>query len=111
MNQMMFALCDEEDESKIPLLIILAVLEYYSTTRYGKIPCITSWLSVNTYITELLQRNHPRRVQEVIRISLSTLRQLKSYCVSFTKLRSSQRIGLSETIAIFIDILGHGASN
>ena len=90
MNQMMFTLSDEQDEGKIQLLIILAVVEYYSTGRYGKIPCRTSSLSGNTYITELLQRNHPRRVQEVMRMSLSTLRQLESFCISFSKLRSSR---------------------
>ncbi len=108
---MMFTLSDEQDESKIPLLIILAVVEYYSTGRYGKIPCRISSLSGNMYITELLTRNHPRRVQEVMRMSLSTLHQLESFCISFTKLRSSRGIGLSEKIAMFIDILGHDASN
>lgn len=108
---MMFKLSDEQDESKIPLLIILAVVEYYSTGRYGKIPCRTSSLSGNMYITELLTRNHPRRVQEVMRMSLSTLRQLKNFCISFTNLRSSRGIEFSEKIAMFIDILGHGASH
>ena len=79
MNQMMSTLSDEQDESKIPLLIILAVVEYYSTEQYGKIPCRTSLLNGNTYITKLLQRNPPRRVQEVMQMSLSTLRQLESF--------------------------------
>ena len=56
MNQMIFTLSDEQDEDKIPLLIILAVVEYYSTGRYRKIPCRTSSLSGNTYITEFFSR-------------------------------------------------------
>ena len=99
MNQMMFTLSDEEDEGKIPLLIILAVENTILQDDMEK------------YIDELLHRNHPRRVQEVMRMSLSILRQLESFCVSFTKLRSSRGLGLSEKIAIFINILGHGASN
>ena len=108
---MMITFSDKQDESKIPLLIILAVVEYYSTRRYGKILCRTSSLSGNMYITEVLTRNHSRRVQEVMQMPLSTLRQLEYFCISSTKLRSSRGIGLSEKIAMFIDILGHGASN
>ena len=56
MNQMMFTLSDEQDEGKIPLLIVLAVVEYHPTGRYGKIPCRSSSLSGNTYTTEWFSR-------------------------------------------------------
>ena len=46
-----------------------------------------------------------------MQISLSTLRQFENFYISFTKLRSLQEIGLSEKIAMFIDILGHSTSN
>lgn len=102
---------NEEDQNTIPILIILDTVEYYFTGRYEKIPCRPSSLSGNRYITELLLKNHPRRVQEVMRMSLPTLRQLESFCWANTKLHSSGGVGLSEKLAMFIDVLGHGASN
>lgn len=55
----MFAISDDEynkDQSTIPVFIILAVVGYYFIGRYDKIPCRTSSLSRNTYITELLEQ-------------------------------------------------------
>lgn len=101
----------EEDQNTIPILIILATVGYYSIDRYEKIPCRTLSLSEDCYITELLLHNHPRRIQEVMRMSLSTLRQLESFCLANTKLCSSQGVELSEKLAMFIDIMGHSASN
>lgn len=98
----------EEDQTKIPILIILATVGYYATGWYEKIPCRTSSLSGDRYITELLLQKHPRRVQEVMRMSLSTLRQLENFCLKNTKLQSSRGVGLSEKLATFIDVLGHG---
>lgn len=102
---------NKEGQNTIPILIILATVEYYFTSRYEEIPCRTSLLSGNRYITELLPQNHPRRVQEVMRMSLHTLRQLESFCLTNTNLHSSRGVGLSEKLAMFIDVLGHGASN
>lgn len=68
-------------------------------------------LSGDCYITELLLHNHPGRVQEVMRISLSTLRQLESFCLTNTKLQSLRGVELSEKLVMFIDVLGPGASN
>lgn len=102
---------DEENEKKILKKTILATLDYYSTGRYEKILCRTLSLSENSYITELLLQNHPRHVQEVMRMSLPTLRRLEGFFLTNTKLDSSQGVGLTEKIAIFIDILDHGASN
>lgn len=48
----MFAISDDEyneDQSRIPVFIILAMVGYYSPGRYEKIPCRTSSLSGNTY--------------------------------------------------------------
>lgn len=107
----MFTLSDEKDKSKILLLIISDIIKYYCTEQYRKISYRTSSLSRNMYITKLLTHNHPRQVQEVMQISLFTLHQFKSFCISFTKLWSLQKIRLLKKIVIFIDILRHGISN
>ena len=46
-----------------------------------------------------------------MRISLSILRQLKNFYISFTKLWSLRGIRLLEKIVIFIDILKYDISN
>lgn len=107
----MFTLLNKQDKNKIPLLIILAVVKYYSIRQYRKIPYKISFLSRNIYITELLTHNHLRYIQEMMQIFLSTLHQLKSFCISFTKLQNLRKIILLEKIVIFIYILRHDALN
>lgn len=107
----MFTLSDEKNKSKIPLLIISDVIEFYCTKRYKKILYRNSSLSRNMYITKLLTYDHPRQVQEVMQIFLFTLHQFKSFCISFIKLSNLQEIGLLEKIVIFIHILRYCISN
>lgn len=44
-------------------------------------------------------------------MSLSTLCQLESFCLTNTKLQNSRGVGLLKKLAIFINILSHHTSN
>lgn len=59
---MIFILFDKQDENKIPLLIILAIIKYYFIRSYRKILYKISLLSGNMYITKLLTCNHLKQV-------------------------------------------------
>ena len=45
---------NEEDENKILIVIVLAIVDYYSTGQYKKILYKILSLNRNSYITELL---------------------------------------------------------
>lgn len=100
----MFAISDDEhneDQCKIPVLIIFngSRVLFYSAIRENPMQnLLFKWKYLYHRAVTL------SRVQEVMRISLSTLRQLESFCLALT----SRGVGLSEKIVL---ILGHGASN
>lgn len=99
------------DISTALILIILQAVQYYSTRRYDKIPCRTSKLRGAEYVTEVITQNHPRRVQEVLRIPLLTLSKLERFFLQHTDLRSSPYVDILEKIAMFMHVVGHRYTN
>ena len=100
-----------DDVSTVLILIILQAVQYYSTGRYDKIPCRTSKLRGAEYVSEVIQQNHPRRVQEIFRMPLSTLFKLERFFLHHTDLRSSRYVNILEKIAMFMHVVGHKYTN
>ena len=100
-----------DEVSTALILILLQVVQHYTIGRYNKQLCRTSSLSGNAYISELVVQNHPRRIQEVFRMPLSTLQRLDRFFCDHTELQSSRYITTLEKIAMFMHVVGHKGSN
>jgi len=76
-------------------------------------PCRTS-LPGRIYVQELLDSAHPRRVFEVLRMSLGTFYALRDWLLANTSLRSSRKqegVSIEEKLVIFLHITVRGATN
>jgi hypothetical protein len=72
--------------------------------------CRTS-MSGSAYIDELLESGHPQRCFEVLRMSLDTFIALRDCLLQTSTLSSSRGLLIEEKLAIFLHIVGRGASN
>jgi hypothetical protein len=68
-----------------------------------------SWdtaLPGNTYVKELLNSNHPKRIQAVLRMQLNTFCALRDWLLANTNLKDSKTITVEEKLVIFLHIRG-----
>ena len=100
-----------DEVGAILLLIVAQAAESYATGRYDKVPCRISTLTGDMYIKELVNQNHPRRIQEVFRMPLNTLRELETFLLENSNLQSSRAVGITEKIAMFLHVVAHHGSN
>ena len=69
------------------------------------------------YVEELLNCGHEDRIYQVLRMQLVSFYALQDWCLEHTKLRSSRNqkhirgVTIEEKLAIFLFIVGKGASN
>lgn len=63
------------------------------------------------YVDEIIQQNHPRRVQEIFCMLLSTFLKLKQFFLHHTDLRNSRYVNILEKIAMFMHVVRHKYTN
>ena len=78
--------------------------------RIGKIAGDTA-LPGYEYINELLNSNHPDRIQSVLRMQLNTFYTLRDWLLANTYLKASKGITVEEKLVIFLHITTRLASN
>lgn len=84
----------------------------YSISAYNELPCRTSSLGGEEYIQELITTAYPRRCQEIFRMPLETFLALEKWLTEHTSLKESRKhFSVRQKIAMFLYIVGEGASN
>jgi len=75
-------------------------------------PCHTSALSGKAYVQELISpTTHPNRIQDALRMPRITFLKLCTWLQHNNLLRNSKYLELEEQVAMFLWIVGRGASN
>jgi hypothetical protein len=77
---------------------------------FTKKPCRTSALSGAAYINELLH-GHERRAFEVFRMPITVFEDLCAWLRKDAGLEDTKGLGVEESVAIFLYIVGRNASN
>ena len=91
---------------------LLNIVSEYSVTMYNKLACQISSLGGEEYIQELITTAHPSRCQEVFRMPLETFLALEKWLTANTSLKESRKhFSVRQKLAIFLFIIGEGASN
>ena len=63
------------------------------------------------YVKELLNSNHPKRIQAVLRMQLNTFYALRDWLLANTHLNNSKTMTVDEKLLIFLYITTRPASN
>jgi hypothetical protein len=63
------------------------------------------------YVNELLNSNHPNRIQAVLRMQLNTFYALRDWLLANTRLKASKNVTIEEKLLIFLHITTRPASN
>jgi hypothetical protein len=58
----------------------------------------------DTYVKELLNSNHPKRIQAVLRMQLNTFYALRDWLLTNTNLKDSKTITVEEKLVTFLHI-------
>ena len=75
-------------------------------------PCHTSVLSGKAYVHELISpETHPNRIQDALHMLCITFLKICTWFQQNNLLSNSKHLGLEEQVAIFLWIVGRGASN
>lgn len=100
---------DDEVEGEIIPLILANVVDE-SSHHYEKQAVHTSILTGESYVQKLL-KGHPRAFQRTFRMPRYTYRKLEEFFENNTDLEASDTISIAQKFAMFIWIVGKGASN
>ena len=93
------------------LLAMTEAIAVWQLDQLEKIPYHTSRLSGAEYTTEVIESRNDRRVHDVLRMPLSTFKALVEWVMEKGLLASSKNVSIEEQLAIFLKIVGEGASN
>lgn len=105
------ALDEEEEEEEETVAAMTAMLAgSYTEPLYNKSRVRDSILSGHNYTQELLN-GHPRRFQEKLRMPRPTFFLLRNWLLTNTALTSTKGVTIEEKLAMFLMIVGQGASN
>jgi hypothetical protein len=63
------------------------------------------------YVNELLNSNHPSRIEAVLRMQLNTFYALRDWLLANTRLKASKSVSVEEKLVIFLHITTRPASN
>ncbi|CAA0817586.1 Unknown protein, partial [Striga hermonthica] len=100
----------EEDEFWDMMTCATGYAYWYFLNHIYKEPCMTSFLTGERWINELLS-GHEKRCFNALRMNQDTFRQLCSDLENRYGLRSSSRMSVSEKVGLFLYVLSKGASN
>jgi hypothetical protein len=80
-------------------------------SQHDKKKCWYTAMPGSKYVDELLNSKHPDRIQQVLRMQLSTFYALRDWLLANTHLKSSKHMAVEEKLLIFLHLTTRPASN